>query len=154
MKRLHVHVAVSDLSKSINFYNVLFGTEPTMAKPDYAKWMLDDPKVNFAISTRGSVGLDHLGIQVEDEAELSEVSERLKAADAPIFDEGKTTCCYADSDKAWTKDPSGLAWETFITLGEATTYGTSRPTPVQPQEQQQACCAVAPSVAPAKAACC
>jgi DNA-binding transcriptional ArsR family regulator/catechol 2,3-dioxygenase-like lactoylglutathione lyase family enzyme len=156
MKRLHVHVAVSDLDNSIAFYSVLFGAKPTVAKPDYAKWMLDDPRVNFAISTHGGVGLDHLGIQVESEAELVDVTDRLRAANAPIRDEGKTTCCYAESDKAWSNDPSGLAWETFLTLGEATTYGTPRGSAAPEPEQPTACCAVSPQAAATKAAapCC
>ena len=154
MKRPHVHVAVSDLDKSISFYSTLFGVTPTVAKPDYAKWMLEDPRVNFAISTRGTPGLDHLGIQVEDDAELAQVADRLKAAEAPIFDEGKTTCCYADSDKAWTADPNGLAWETFLTLGEATTYGVSRGVEKAPEEKAVACCTPSPVKATSPASCC
>ena len=124
MKRLHVHVAVDELARSVRFYSMLFGTEPTVLKPDYAKWMLDDPRVNLAISERGAKpGLEHLGIQVEDADELGEVYGRLRAADAPVFEEGSTACCYARSEKAWISDPSGIAWETFLTTGEHTTYG-------------------------------
>jgi len=124
MKRLHVHVSVDDLDQSIRFYNALFGAEPTVAKPDYAKWMLEDPRVNFAISTRGrQPGLDHLGIQVETADELTEVYGRLRQAEGPVLEEGETTCCYAKSEKAWTSDPQGLLWETFLTTGESTIYG-------------------------------
>jgi len=124
MKRLHVHVAVDDLDRGIGFYSTLFATKPTVVKADYAKWMLDDPKVNFAISQRGrSGGIDHLGIQVESDAELRELAGRLKAAGEKTQDQEATTCCYAQSNKAWVSDPSGVRWETFFTFGEATTYG-------------------------------
>jgi catechol 2,3-dioxygenase-like lactoylglutathione lyase family enzyme len=124
MKRLHVHVGVNDLERSIHFYSALFATAPTVVKPDYAKWMLEDPRVNFAISTRQEGGgVRHLGIQVENETELQEVYARLKQADAPAFEEGKTTCCYAKSEKSWIADPQGVAWETFLTIGESTNYG-------------------------------
>ena len=125
MKRLHVHVAVEDLTQSVRFYSTLFAAEPTMLKDDYAKWMLDDPRVNFAISRRGrAVGLSHLGIQVENQGELAEVYDRLKHAEQPVLDTGATTCCYAKSEKQWISDPQGLAWETFLTHGESTVYGT------------------------------
>ncbi|MCC6787028.1 MAG: VOC family protein [Hyphomonadaceae bacterium] len=124
MKRLHVHVGVVDLDQSIKFYASLFAAEPTVRKTDYAKWMLDDPRVNFAISTRqNGGGVRHLGIQVETPDELAEVYERLQTADAPVFEEGATTCCYAKSEKSWINDPQGVAWETFLTTGESTTYG-------------------------------
>lgn len=123
MKRLHVHVGVTDLDQSIRFYSTLFASEPTVKKNDYAKWMLEDPRVNFAISTRQDGGVRHLGIQVENEAELGEVYARLKQADAPTFEEGKTTCCYAKSEKTWIADPQGVSWETFLTTGESTNYG-------------------------------
>jgi catechol 2,3-dioxygenase-like lactoylglutathione lyase family enzyme len=124
MKRLHVHVGVTDLDQSIKFYSNLFAIEPTVRKNDYAKWMLDDPRVNFAISTRqDGGGVRHLGIQVESPDELNEVYARLKAADAPVFEEGATTCCYAKSEKSWINDPQGVAWETFLTTGQSTTYG-------------------------------
>lgn len=127
MKRLHLHVSVPDLPRSIQFYETLFGAKPTVVKDDYAKWMLEDPRVNFAISTRAveAAGLDHVGIQVDSSAELSELSGRLKAAGAQTFDEAATTCCYARSDKSWVADPAGLRWETFYTFGEAVTYGES-----------------------------
>jgi catechol 2,3-dioxygenase-like lactoylglutathione lyase family enzyme len=126
MKRLHVHVGVNDLAESIRFYSTLFATEPAVVKDDYAKWMLDDPRVNFAISAgRDGNGVRHLGVQVETAGELGEVYGRLKAADRPVLDEGRTTCCYAKSEKSWIADPDGLIWETFLTDGEATVYGDS-----------------------------
>lgn len=126
MKRLHVHVGVDDLDRSIRFYSTLFGSEPTVRKDDYAKWMLDDPRANFAISAGNAhKGVEHLGIQVEDSEELTEVYGRLKAADCPVLEEGATTCCYARSEKSWVSDPDGVVWETFLTNGEATAYGDS-----------------------------
>ena len=127
MKRLHVHVGVEDLDQSICFYSTLFAAEPAVVKPDYAKWMLDDPRVNFAISAGNHArkGIEHLGIQVESHEELSEVYGRLKAADRPVLDEGATTCCYARSEKSWIADPDGVVWEAFLTNGEATVYGDS-----------------------------
>jgi catechol 2,3-dioxygenase-like lactoylglutathione lyase family enzyme len=124
MKRLHVHVAVDDLAQSIGFYATLFGSEPSVRKHDYAKWMLDDPRVNFAISRRDrAAGLDHLGIQVDDDAELTEIAGRLARAGQPVHEQKATTCCYARSDKAWVNDPQGIAWETFRTFGDSTAYG-------------------------------
>jgi hypothetical protein len=124
MKRMHVHVAVENLPEAIGFYSTFFASEPTVVKTDYAKWMLDDPRVNFAISTRGrKPGLDHLGIQVEDQAELQEVYGRLSKADRPIIEQGQTACCYARSEKSWIDDPAGISWETFLTTGANTTYG-------------------------------
>jgi catechol 2,3-dioxygenase-like lactoylglutathione lyase family enzyme len=139
MKRLHVHLSVGDLDESIRFYSVLFAARPSVVKPDYAKWMLEDPRVNFAISTHsGSApGIDHLGIQVEDGAELQEVYGRLGQAETPVLEEGKTTCCYAQSEKSWIADPQGVSWEAFLTSGESTVYGTSAPRPVS---ASQACC--------------
>ena len=126
MKRLHVHISVPDLTRSIAFYETLFGAPPSVVEDDYAKWMLDDPRVNFAISTRcGAVGVDHVGVQAETAAELGEIAERLKAAGERTFDETATSCCYAKSDKSWVLDPSGVRWETFFTFGQATTYGES-----------------------------
>jgi len=127
MKRLHVHVGVNDLDQSIRFYSTLFGSEPTVTKPDYAKWMLDDPRVNFAISagSHARKGIEHLGIQVESGDELGEVYGRLKSADRPVLEEGQTTCCYAKSEKSWVTDPDGVVWEAFFTNGEATVYGDS-----------------------------
>jgi len=129
MKRLHVHVGVGDLEQSVRFYSTLFAAQPSVRKNDYAKWMLEDPRVNFAISTRANAeetsagGVRHLGIQVESAEELDEVYARLKAADAPVLEEGATTCCYAQSEKSWIADPQGVVWETFHTTGEATEYG-------------------------------
>jgi catechol 2,3-dioxygenase-like lactoylglutathione lyase family enzyme len=124
MKRMHVHIAVDDLARSIDFYSALFDSQPALVKPDYAKWMLDDPRVNFAISTRGrEPGLDHLGIQVENKAELREVYARLRKAGGTIIEQGDTVCCYAKSEKSWIDDPTGIAWETFHTTGESTDYG-------------------------------
>ena len=133
MKRLHVHVGVADLDRSIRFYSTLFGSAPTVAKPDYAKWMLDDPRVNFAISSgqHAEKGIEHLGIQVEDAGELAEVYDRLKAADRPVLEEGRTTCCYARSEKSWISDPDGVMWEAFLTTGEATVYGDAAPLPAR-----------------------
>jgi predicted enzyme related to lactoylglutathione lyase len=124
MKRMHVHVAVEDLPRSIGFYSALFAAWPTVVKTDYAKWMLDDPRVNFAISTRGrQAGLDHLGIQVEDKDELKEIYTRLHEAGGNIVEQGQTSCCYAKSEKSWIDDPAGIAWETFLTTGESIDYG-------------------------------
>lgn len=124
MKRMHIHVAVGCLESSTRFYSTLFGVAPTVLKADYAKWMLDDPRVNFAISLRGrEPGLDHLGIQVESVEELQAVSERLREAKHPLVEQGQAKCCYAHSDKAWSVDPQGIAWETFFTQGESAVYG-------------------------------
>jgi catechol 2,3-dioxygenase-like lactoylglutathione lyase family enzyme len=125
MKRLHVHVSVDDLAQSIRFYSILFAAEPTVLKGDYAKWMLEDPRVNFAISTRPgrSSGISHLGIQAEDQNELAEVCNRLAQAERPIVEAQNATCCYAKSDKQWIADPQGVPWETFLTYGESTVYG-------------------------------
>jgi catechol 2,3-dioxygenase-like lactoylglutathione lyase family enzyme len=150
MKRLHVHIAVDDLNKSIGFYSILFGARPSVVKDDYAKWMLEDPKVNLAISQRDRIaGIDHLGIQVESDGELHELSSRLKAAGEHTRDQEATACCYAQSNKAWVNDPSGVRWETFFTFGEATTYGEDEAD--APKATQSSCCP-----APAKAAepCC
>jgi catechol 2,3-dioxygenase-like lactoylglutathione lyase family enzyme len=127
MKRLHVHVGVSDLDASIRFYSTLFGTEPSVRKQDYAKWMVEDPRVNFAISAgrHAEKGIEHLGIQSEDGAELNEVYGRLKQAGQSVLEEGQTTCCYAKSEKSWVTDPDGVIWEAFHTTGEATVYGDS-----------------------------
>jgi catechol 2,3-dioxygenase-like lactoylglutathione lyase family enzyme len=127
MKRFHVHVAVPDLKESIRFYSAMFGADPSVVKPDYAKWMLEDPRVNFAISHRpGAAGLDHLGIQAENESELTEIAQRLKAAEHSVFEQSNASCCYAQGDKAWVADPTGLSWETFHSTGEITTYGEDR----------------------------
>lgn len=153
MKRLHVHVAVEDLSKSIAFYSTLFGAEPSVRKEDYAKWMLEDPRVNFAISDRARVaGVDHLGIQTESGEELVELAGRLKAAGEVTRDQEATTCCYAKSDKSWVNDPQGIRWETFHTHGDATSYGEDEP---DVKLVAKAACG-APAAAPGKAAvsCC
>ena len=124
MKRLHVHVSVADLDESVRFYSALFAMSPTVRKGDYAKWMLDDPFVNFAISKRDrTTGIRHLGIQVESQAELAEVFERIEHTQRPVLSESKTTCCYARSEKNWVEDPQGVQWETFLTTGESTIYG-------------------------------
>ena len=127
MKRLHVHVGVNDLPESIRFYSTLFAAEPIVVKDDYAKWMLDDPRVNFAVSAgqHADKGIQHLGVQVESPEELGEVYGRLRAADRPVLEEGRTTCCYAKSEKSWIADPDGIVWEAFFTNGEATVYGDS-----------------------------
>ncbi|MCP4983391.1 MAG: glyoxalase/bleomycin resistance/dioxygenase family protein [Gammaproteobacteria bacterium] len=150
MKRLHVNVSVENLKTSIGFYSSLFGTEPQVLKQDYAKWMLDDPLVNFAITTRGSrKGIDHLGIQVENETELDEVYTRLQTAGAPVIEEGETICCYANSTKSWIFDPEGIAWETFLTRGESPVFGSDTKmsgsdsaccTPRQQQESSTSSC--------------
>lgn len=117
MKRFYIHAHVEDLEASITFYSKLFAAAPTRVENDYAKWMLDDPRINFAISTRGGTpGIDHLGIQVDSEDELAELKTRAQAADMPMLDEGETSCCYARSDKHWITDPQGIAWEHFHTL--------------------------------------
>ncbi len=146
MKRFHVHVAVADLAAATRFYSTLFGAAPSVEKPDYAKWMLDDPRVNFAISMRGAApGLDHLGIQVDSSDELGVLHRRLEDADEEIADKGAATCCYAQSDKGWVTDPAGLSWETFWTHGEATTYGSR--TPVAPASATSCCAPAATSTA-------
>ena len=151
MKRLHVHVAVDDLQRSIGFYSALFAARPSVTKPDYAKWMLDDPRVNFAISTRGGrVGLDHLGIQAEDKDELKEIYGRLHQADGDVIEQGQTSCCYAKSEKSWIDDPAGISWETFLTTGESTDYGDGSGEREARVAHSQACCA--PKAAPAPAA--
>jgi hypothetical protein len=123
MKRMHIHVGVESLDQGIRFYSALFDREPVKTKTDYAKWMLDDPRLNFAISTRaGTTGVDHLGLQVDEEGEMEELRERLKRADMSLFDEGETVCCYARSDKSWVTDPSGVAWEAYRTMAEARAY--------------------------------
>lgn len=139
MKRMHLHVSVDDLDKSIDFYSTLFGMAPAVSKPDYAKWMLDDPLVNFAISQRGAKpGLDHVGIQVETDQELAEIRQRLEQADMALLTETGTTCCYAKSDKHWVQDPSGIAWETYRTLDSAPTF-----TAPSVDQSDSACCAPA-----------
>ena len=138
MKRIHLHVSVDDLAKSINFYKILFGESPTVEKTDYAKWMLNDPLVNFAISQRGAkMGLDHIGIQVENNDELTEIKSRLEAADMDMLTQEGATCCYAKSDKHWVQDPSGIAWETYHTLESAPTFNNATESPMA----ESTCCA-------------
>jgi len=148
MKRLHLHVSVPDLTQSIQFYATLFGAPPSVVKDDYAKWMLEDPKVNFAISARGrATGVDHVGVQVESPAELAELAARLKSAGETTVDQEATTCCYAKSDKSWVTDPAGVRWETFYTFGEATAYGEDEPG-AETTAAGAACCG-APAAEPA-----
>jgi catechol 2,3-dioxygenase-like lactoylglutathione lyase family enzyme len=157
MKRLHVHVHVDDLAQSIRFYSTLFAAEPSVVKEDYAKWMLEDPRVNFAISKHagGAAGISHLGIQAEDETELAEVYDRLARAKRPTIEEKGATCCYAQSDKQWIADPQGVPWETFFTYGEATVYGQSSQgrlgDATEPACCEPSCCDPAESAQPAAA---
>jgi catechol 2,3-dioxygenase-like lactoylglutathione lyase family enzyme len=166
MKRFHVHVAVHDLRQSIRFYSSLFGAAPSVAKDDYAKWMLDDPRVNFAISTRGAkAGLDHLGLQAETGAELEEIGSRLAQADVSVTPQKGAACCYAKSDKYWTIDPQGIAWESFRTLGTVPVFGEDGGADRQKEaccippaqkaglKEESGCCAPSGS-AKSKAACC
>lgn len=135
MKRFHIHIGVENLEESIRFYSTLFGVEPVKTKPDYAKWLLEDPRLNFAISTRTMKnGMNHLGIQVEEETELSELRERLKAADMAVVEEGETVCCYARSDKSWIHDPAGIAWEAYRSMEDAQLFSG------QPDQTQNTCC--------------
>jgi catechol 2,3-dioxygenase-like lactoylglutathione lyase family enzyme len=140
MKRLHVHVAVHDLAQSVRFYSALFAAEPTVKKDDYAKWQLEDPRVNFAISTRGrKAGLDHLGIQAETETELEEIATRLAQADVATLPQKGASCCYAKSDKYWTLDPQGIAWESFHTLDLIPIFGAD--TTSETKAKSSTCCA-------------
>ena len=139
MKRFHVHAHVEDLQASIAFYSKMFAAEPARVEGDYAKWMLDDPRLNFAISTRGDrLGVDHLGIQTDTEEELVALKAQAEAADMTLLDVGQTTCCYARSDKYWVADPQGIAWEQFHTLGNIPVFSEKTP---KGQEQASACCA-------------
>ena len=157
MKRFHVHLHVDDLQQSIGFYSKLFAAEPARRENDYAKWMLEDPPVNFAISTRGGTpGIDHLGIQTDDAAELAALKSRAQAADMALLDQGDTTCCYARSEKHWVTDPQGIAWEHFPTLGDIPVF--HQPEAAAPAEAS-ACCAPRqpagrPVAIPVKSACC
>jgi catechol 2,3-dioxygenase-like lactoylglutathione lyase family enzyme len=157
MKRFHVHVGVDDLAGSIAFYSTLFAAPPTVQRDDYAKWMLDDPRVNFAISAGHAMrGIEHLGIEAETPEELADVATRLAAAGRPVLDEGATTCCYAQSTKQWVSDPQGVVWESFHTTGGATHYGSGPAfetlTAASAGAAANACCA--PAVAPVKTGCC
>ena len=152
MNRFHVHLNVADLGSSIRFYTQLFAAPPAVVKDDYAKWMLEDPRVNFAISQTGRpAGVDHVGIQVESRGELAELAGRLKAAGEQTVDQEATTCCYHQSDKSWVSDPAGVRWETFFTFGEATTYGED-PALAPAAEEATACCGASPAAA--APACC
>jgi catechol 2,3-dioxygenase-like lactoylglutathione lyase family enzyme len=155
MKRLHVHVAVADLDQSVRFYSTLFAAEPAVLRHDYAKWMLEDPRVNFAISQRGgTAGVQHLGIQAENASELAEVYGRLKQAERPIVAQAAATCCYAKSEKQWIADPQGVAWETFLTHGEATVYGEGGSIAKLQAASAEICCEPAPIAGtPAKSGC-
>jgi catechol-2,3-dioxygenase len=151
MKRLHLHLKVNDIDQAIGFYATLFAAKPSVVKPDYAKWLLDDPRLNFAISARGAeqAGLDHVGIQVEDAAELAEVYQRLQAADGPVQQQGAVVCCYHESEKSWITDPSGLRWEAFLTRGETTVYGDG----AFHADPASACCGAAPVTKTAESCC-
>ena len=141
MKRLHVHLGVADLESSIRFYSALFAAEPSERHDDYAKWQLEDPRVNFAISTRGkAAGLDHLGIQVESAEELKEIEGRLAAAELPTLAQTGAACCYARSDKHWSLDPQGVAWESFHTLGQIPVFGADTAAKAT-TKTEGACCA-------------
>jgi catechol 2,3-dioxygenase-like lactoylglutathione lyase family enzyme len=143
MKRFHVHVAVDDLAASIRFYSTVFGAQPTVVKDDYAKWMLDDPRVNFAISSRGAkLGLDHLGLQVDSDAELAALRAQVGKAEIAAFDQSQAACCYAKSDKYWINDPQGIAWETFHTLDQIPVFGADTQR-AEEGEGDSACCAPA-----------
>lgn len=141
MKRFHVHVSVDDLEANVKFYSTVFGAPPTVVKSDYAKWMVDDPRINFAISKRGSgAGIDHLGVQVESDQELAALREQVSGAQIAALDQPDSVCCYARSDKYWTTDPQGIAWETFHTLESIPVYGDTD------RSQKSACCDAAPGV--------
>jgi lactoylglutathione lyase len=151
MKRFHVHVSVKDLPESVRFYSKLFGTDPTVEKPDYAKWMLEDPRVNFAISQRGTqYGVNHLGLQVESSEELAALREHAAKADLATLDQGEAACCYAKSDKYWTQDPQGVAWETFHTLGSIPVFGEQ----TEPKAESACCVPLAKKSASANEPCC
>jgi len=151
MKRFHVHVAVPHLQDSIRFYSTIFGSEPSVVKPDYAKWMLDDPRINFAISERGQTpGINHLGFQVDSDAELQTLHDRLQAAGSGVLEEKGVSCCYAKADKYWVTDPAGVPWETFHSLGSVPFYHAESDTaeskatcctPAKPDQQASTCCA-------------
>ena len=142
MKRFHVHVSVNDIPQSVRFYSALFASPPTVLKDDYAKWQLEDPKVNFAISHRGGkTGVDHLGMQAEDGAELEDIGSRLAQADVSVLPQKEASCCYAKSDKYWTIDPQGVPWESFHSLDSVPMYGSD--TRLEVREAKAACCAPA-----------
>jgi catechol 2,3-dioxygenase-like lactoylglutathione lyase family enzyme len=149
MKRFHVHVAVPDLPESIRFYSTMFGAQPSVVKEDYAKWMLEDPRVNFAISQRGgAAGINHLGFQVDHPSELKDLHARLQAADAGVTGEKDVSCCYARSDKYWVTDPAGVPWESFHSLGTVPFYNG------ESKEAGKGACCTPREGATAQAACC
>ena len=161
MKRFHVHVAVDDLDANIRFYSAVLGVPPTVAKPDYAKWMIEEPRLNFAISSRGAkTGLDHLGFQVDLDEELGELRQKVADAEIAAPDQPRSECCYARSDKYWITDPQGIAWETYHTLGEVEVYGVDMPKAAKATDdaaEQAACCAHklnASDTAPERTGCC
>ncbi|OBS10096.1 ArsI/CadI family heavy metal resistance metalloenzyme [Acidihalobacter prosperus] len=150
MSRFHLHIAVDDLDRNIAFYTAVFGADPTVVKPDYAKWQLEDPRINFAISARGAKpGVDHVGLQSEDEAELAAIRARLEAAGVAGVAQENTSCCYARSDKYWVQDPQGIAWETFHSLGSIPLF--SEEDAAGARQQDAACCP--PAAAPAGNCC-
>jgi catechol-2,3-dioxygenase len=158
MKRMHIHVGVKNLDESVSFYSALFGAEPAKLKPDYAKWMLEDPHLNFAISTRsGKVGLDHMGLQVDDAGELAELRDHMSAANISTHSDGETTCCYAKSEKSWVEDPNGVAWEAYHTMEDAQIYSggnvVAEAACCIPETSQGVCCDPKPELATA-APCC
>lgn len=149
MKRLHVHIAVDNLEQSVTFYTALFGASPSKQKDDYAKWMLEDPRINFAISSRGAqTGLNHFGLQVDSLEELEALRGQMRAANLSLFDEGDTTCCYAASDKSWVKDPSGIPWEAYHTMADVELFSTEQ------AEQKSACCTPASAQVEEASGCC
>ena len=161
MKRFHVHVAVDDLDANIRFYSSVFGASPTVTKTDYAKWMIEDPRINFAISSRGAkTGLDHLGFQVDSDEELGELRQKVTDAEIAALDQPQSECCYARSDKYWITDPQGIAWETYHTLGHVEVYGVDMPKApkaAEPAAERAACCGPKPGVAnttPKRVSCC
>lgn len=150
MKRFHVHVAVADLDQSVGFYSTLFGIEPSVRKADYAKWMLDDPRINFAVSQRTEkLGVNHLGLQVDSDDELESMRDQLEQADSAMLDEAGAQCCYAKSDKYWITDPQGVAWETFHSLGAIPVYGED-----SKKVGDRGCCTPEPAVNAASATSC
>ncbi|WP_428407503.1 VOC family protein [Hyphococcus sp.] len=142
MKRLHLHIRTDDLEGSIRYYTALFGTEPARREPDYAKWLLDDPAANVAVSSRGGEpGLDHVGVSLDDGDGLEAIAGRMREASAPLVQEEKATCCYAKSDKYWSHDPQGTVWELFHSFGDSAVYGVTAPDVVKAKETATGCCA-------------
>ena len=152
MKRLHIHVSVDNLNESIRFYTAMFSSQPTVTKPDYAKWMLEDPRVNFAISQRSTeLGLNHLGVQVESPEELADMHQRLQGLQANVTEESGAACCYAKSDKYWVTDPQGIAWETFHTLDSIPVFGEN---PIEAADPAACCVPLARTAQQDSAPCC